>query len=208
MEGHTGGSRSIPTVHPCSQSGRRLWVARKALHLHEPNHEGNERSIHNNDSEASVHSWSFPYQEMQCEVRVETEAYWEGDLEGLSTTGAWIYFGGSLLETSSSTQQIVALSTSESEYISTKDVAHTLEIRNVLAECDMTLKTKGKTDVTQLGVQRPRDVVAARITWMRDYHGCSGCGQKAWFIGVCVRASLENTTRQTWSRRRSIRLYF
>ena len=47
MEGHTGGSRSIPTVHPCSQSGRRLWVARKALHLHEPNHEGNGRSIHN-----------------------------------------------------------------------------------------------------------------------------------------------------------------
>ena len=47
MEGHKGGSRSIPTVHPCSQSGRRLWVARKALHLHEPNHEGNGRSIHN-----------------------------------------------------------------------------------------------------------------------------------------------------------------
>ena len=47
MEGHTGGSRSLPTVHPCSQSGRRLWVARKALHLHEPNHEGNGRSIYN-----------------------------------------------------------------------------------------------------------------------------------------------------------------
>ena len=47
MEGHTGGSRSIPTVHPCSQSGRRLWVARKALHLHEPNHKGNGRSTHN-----------------------------------------------------------------------------------------------------------------------------------------------------------------
>ena len=26
--GHTGGSRSIPTVHPCPQSGGRLWVAR------------------------------------------------------------------------------------------------------------------------------------------------------------------------------------
>ena len=47
MEDHTGGSLSIPTVHPCSQSGRRLWVARKALHLHEPIHEGNGRSIHN-----------------------------------------------------------------------------------------------------------------------------------------------------------------
>ena len=35
-------------------------------------------------SEASVHSWSFPYQEMQCEVRVVTRTYWEGELEGLS----------------------------------------------------------------------------------------------------------------------------
>ena len=56
-------------------------------------------------SEASVHSWSFPYQEMQCEVKVVTEACWEGELEGLLTTGAWIYFGGYLLETYSSTQQ-------------------------------------------------------------------------------------------------------
>ena len=57
-----------------------------------------------------------------------------------STTGAWIYFGGDLLETYSSTQQIVALSTTESEYIWTKDVAHALEIRSVLAEFDMTLR--------------------------------------------------------------------
>ena len=28
-ECHTGGSRSKPTVHRCSQSGRRLWVARQ-----------------------------------------------------------------------------------------------------------------------------------------------------------------------------------
>ena len=35
-ECHTGGSRSKPTVHRCSQSGRRLWVARQ-VHIHEPN---------------------------------------------------------------------------------------------------------------------------------------------------------------------------
>ena len=63
MEGHTGGSRSIPTVHPCSQSGRRLWVARKALHLHESNHEGNGRSIHNMVAEPDTfHSQSAPGQ--------------------------------------------------------------------------------------------------------------------------------------------------
>ena len=49
--------------------------------------------------EASVHSWSFPISRMQREVRVVTEAYWEGELDGLQTTGAWIYFGGYLLET-------------------------------------------------------------------------------------------------------------
>ena len=76
------------------------------------------------------------------------EAFWEGELEGLSTTGAWICFGDHLLETYSSTQQILALSTTESEYISTKDVAHVPEIRSVLAECDMTLKMTGKTDGT------------------------------------------------------------
>ena len=35
-ECHTGGSRSKPTVHRCSQRGRRLWVARQ-VHNHEPN---------------------------------------------------------------------------------------------------------------------------------------------------------------------------
>ena len=157
-------------------------------------------------SEAPVHSWSFPYQEMQREVTVVKGAYWGGELEGLSTTGAWICFGGYLLETYSSTQQIVALSTAESEYISTKDVAHALEIRSDLAEYDTKLRMQGKTDVT--AGRAMAEELAACITWMRDYHGCSGCGQQAWFIGVCVRPSLENTTRQTWSRRRMIRLYF
>ena len=104
---------------------------------------------------------------------------WEGELEGLSTTGAWICFGGYLLETYSSTQQIVALSTTESQYILTKDVADALEIRSVLAECDMTPKMKGKTDVTAGRATAARRGSAACITWMRDYRGCSGCGQKA-----------------------------
>ena len=77
-----------------------------------------------------------------------TEAYWEGELEGLLTAGAWIYFGGYLLEKYSSTQQIVALSTTESEYISVKDDVHALGIRSAWAECGMTLKTMDQTDVT------------------------------------------------------------
>ena len=135
-------------------------------------------------------------------------AYWEGKLEGPSTTGAWIYFCGYLLETYSSTLQMLALSTTESKYISKKDVANALKIRSDLAECEMTIKMMGKTDVTAgRATAARRGVRAACITWMRDFRGCSSRTAKAWFIGVCVRASLENTTRQTWSRR-SIRLYF
>ena len=55
---------------------------------------------------------SFPCQEMPNEIRAVTDANWAGELEGLrSTSCGWIYFGGAhLLETYSSTQQIVALS--------------------------------------------------------------------------------------------------
>ena len=62
-------------------------------------------------SEAPVLSWSFPYQEMPSEIRAVTDANWAGELEGLrSTSCGWIYFGDHLVETYSSTQQIVALS--------------------------------------------------------------------------------------------------
>ena len=40
-----------------------VWVARKALHLHEPNHEGNGRSIHNMVAEFhTFHSQAAPGQ--------------------------------------------------------------------------------------------------------------------------------------------------
>ena len=81
-------------------------------------------------SEAPVLSWRFPCQELPCEIRAVTGANWAGELEGLrSTSCGWIYFCDHLLETYSSTQQIVALSTAESEYISiTKGAAHALAV--------------------------------------------------------------------------------
>ena len=54
-ECHTGGSRSKPTVHRCSQSGRRLWVARQ-VHNHEPN------------GSAAVH---------QCQQKMEKQGQWK-----------------------------------------------------------------------------------------------------------------------------------
>ena len=62
------------------------------------------------------------------------DANWTGKLETLrSTSCGWTYFDDHLLETYSLTQQIVTLSTAESEYISiTKDVAHALEVRRAM----------------------------------------------------------------------------
>ena len=53
--------------------------------------------------------------------------------------GNWRDCARRLLETYSSTQQIVALSTAESEYISiTKGAAHALEVRSAMVEYGMT----------------------------------------------------------------------
>ena len=63
-----------------------------------------------------------------------TVANWAGQLKGLrSKSCGWIYFCDHLLEMYSSTQQIVALSTAESEYISiTKGAGHALEVRSAV----------------------------------------------------------------------------
>ena len=87
---------------------------------------------------------------MTSEIRAVTDANWAGKLEGLrSTSCGWVYFGDDLLETYSSTQQIVALSTAESEYISiTKGAAHALEVRSAMVEIGLTFNVVCETDVS------------------------------------------------------------
>ena len=46
VEGHTGVSWSIPTAHPCSQNGRRLWVARKHHNQTSPMRTNHTRNYH------------------------------------------------------------------------------------------------------------------------------------------------------------------
>ena len=126
-------------------------------------------------SEAPVLSWSFPYQEIPSEIRAVTDANWAGEVEGQrSTSCGWIYFDH-LLETYSSTQQIVALSTAESEYISiTKGAAHALEVRSAMVECGMTFNVVCETDAsagravpTRRGVGRVRHL-DARLLWLQQ----------------------------------------
>ena len=96
--------------------------------------------------------------------------------EGLRATSCgWIYFGDHLLETYSSTQQVVALSTAESEYISiTKGAAHALEVRSAMLEFGLTFKAVCETDAsagramaTRRGVGRVRHL-DARLLWLQQ----------------------------------------
>ena len=91
-----------------------------------------------------------------------TDAKWAREPDGLhARTCGWIYFGDHLLETYSSTQQIVALSTAESEHISiSKDAARALEVCSAVV---LMLKVVCETDAlagramaTRRGVGRVR----------------------------------------------------
>ena len=133
-------------------------------------------------SEAPVLSRSFPYQEMPSEIRAVTGANWAGELERLRST-SWesIDFGDHLLETYSSTQQIVALSTAESECISiTKGTAHALEVRSAMVEYGMTLEVVCEMDASAGRAMatrcRPRASLGCAIVVC-----CSSCAQKAWW---------------------------
>ena len=92
-----------------------------------------------------------------------------------STSCGWIYFGDHLLETYSSTQQIVVLSTAESEYISiTKGAAHALEVRSAMVEFGLTFNVVCETDAsagramaTRRGVGRVRHL-DARLLWLQQ----------------------------------------
>ena len=61
----------MPTIHPCSQSGKRLWVARKALHLHEP-------EIHSQHGSGAWHvpTASQPRVSTVCRWSVQTFLMW------------------------------------------------------------------------------------------------------------------------------------
>ena len=116
-------------------------------------------------SEEPVLSWSFPHQETPSEIRTVTDADWASELEGLrSTSCGWIYLGDHLLEACSKAQQIVALSTAESECISiTKGAAHALEVRSAMVEYGMTFNVVCETDASA-----GRETVDARLLWLQQ----------------------------------------
>ena len=141
-------------------------------------------------SETPALSWSLPCLEMPSEIGAVTDANWAGELEGLrSISCGWIYFGDHLLETYSSTQQIVTLSIAESECISiTKGAAHALEVRSAMVKYGMTFNVVCETDASagramamRHGVGRVRHfgraiVVATAVVRRR----CARSSSQAW----------------------------
>ena len=132
-----------------------------------------------------------------------TNANWADELEGLrSTSCGWIYVGDHLLETYSSTQQIVALSTAESEHISIrKGAAHALEVRSAMVENGMTFQVVCETDASTGRAMAARRGVGhvrhldARLLWLQQLRA------ETW---LKFEPGLESKTSQTWEQRWSI----
>ena len=102
-----------------------------------------------------------------------------------------------MLRTYFSTQQIVALSASESAYISIKDVVHALKICSVLVECGVTLEMTGKTVVTAGRATAARRGVCrmhhldARLSWLQQL--CAeGVMEPQFWLGDHNLAELES----------------
>eukprot|EP00971_Amphidinium_carterae_P301466 5989912-Amphidinium_carterae.1 len=62
--------------------------------------------------------WHFKYQEGPCGIEAYSDSNWAANESGFrSTSGGWIMHGNHLIESFSATQQVVALSSAEAEYV-------------------------------------------------------------------------------------------
>ena len=82
-------------------------------------------------------AWRFDYAEVQPDqmIRVFSDSDWAGDSESRKSTSAgMVFYGHALVEAFASSQQIVALSSAEAEYVAmVKAAAHGLELSSTLA---------------------------------------------------------------------------
>lgn len=93
-------------------------------------------------------AWLFDYQKMPDQITVLTDADWATNPENRrSVDCVHIYFGKSLIESSSCTQQVVALSSGESEFYGLlRGAACALQIRELLKEMKLDMTARVLTD--------------------------------------------------------------
>ncbi len=92
--------------------------------------------------------WIFEQQDWVDEITIITDADWATDADTRrSVDCVHIFLGGHLLETSTSTQHFIALSTAESEFYGIiRGAACGLQLRELLMEMGLKMKVRVRTD--------------------------------------------------------------
>ena len=121
-------------------------------------------------------AWKFEYQSWPGEISVLCDADWASDgSDRRSVDCTHMFLGGHLLETSSSRQQIVALSSAESEFYGiTRAAAAGIQVRECLAELGLVTKLRVFSDssaargmVARSGSGRVKHI-ETRYLWIQD----------------------------------------
>ena len=121
-------------------------------------------------------AWKFYYQEWPSMLTVLADADWAANTETRrSTDCVHIYLGGHLLESTSCSQQLVALSSGESEFYGViRGAAAGIQIKELLGEMGIIVKLKVLTDssaargmVRRSGSGRVKHI-EARFLWLQE----------------------------------------
>eukprot|EP00971_Amphidinium_carterae_P300960 5980043-Amphidinium_carterae.1 len=134
--------------------------------------------------------WKFVYQSDPGGLDCYSDSNWAAAESGFrSTSGGWLAYGKHVLDTFSSTQHLVAMSSAEAEYIAmTKVASHALELKHVMEEirqsCWIKLWVDSKAAraiAHRVGVGKVRHL-AVRLLWLQEatkkgelsVHSCRG----------------------------------
>ena len=121
-------------------------------------------------------AWKFDYQEWQGEIVILTDADWASDNERRRSVDCVdIYHGGHLIEASTSTQQVVSLSTAESEFFGTvRGAASGIQLREAFMQFGFSVRLRVLSDssaaratTARTGSGRVKHV-EARYLWVQD----------------------------------------
>ncbi len=120
--------------------------------------------------------WIFEQQDWVDEITIITDADWATDADTRrSVDCVHIFLGGHLLETSTSTQHFIALSTAESEFFCIiRGAACGLQLRELLMEMGLKMKVRVRTDssaakgVVKLPGSGKMKQMAAKHVWIQE----------------------------------------
>ena len=121
-------------------------------------------------------AWKFDYQEWPGEIVILSDADWASDSERRrSVDCVHIYQGGHLIEASTSTQQVVSLSTAESEFYGiVRGAASGIQFREAFMQFGFSVRLRVLSDSSAAQAMTARTGsgrvkhVEARYLWVQD----------------------------------------